>query len=227
MASYLSDEQKIEIVFLYGQYRNFHEVLRQWKYHFSTDPPTVATISAIVNKFKETGSIHDRERSGRPRSAVTAEAVEQVKNLVAENSNLSISDGSSLIGMTRTSYFRTLKEAGFSSYRPTKCVELSDDDFDRRVEFCETFLAMVDKNSRLLDKIIWSDESEFKLNGCINRHNCCYWASSNPHELYPVQEFAPGVTVWCGLTSSGVIGPYFFDGNVNQHSYLAMLKDFL
>jgi hypothetical protein len=35
--------------------------------------------------------------------------------------------------------------------------------------------------------------------------------------------------VWCGcgLTSSGLIGPYFFDRNVTGASYLAMLEDFL
>ena len=37
----------------------------------------------------------------------------------------------------------------------------------------------------------------------------------------------PGVTVWCGISSVGIIGPYFFDGCVNGKSYLEMLKHFL
>ena len=30
--------------------------------------------------------------------------------------------------------------------------------------------------------------------------------------------------VWCGKTSSGLIGPYFFDTSVTGESYLEMLK---
>ena len=47
----------------------------------------------------------------------------------------------------------------------------------------------------ILDKIIWSDENEFKLNGTINRHNCRYWASTNPHELIPRSQYADGVMI--------------------------------
>lgn len=86
---------------------------------------------------------------------------------------------------------------------------------------------MVKREPRLLDKIIWSDESHFLLSGTVNRHNCCYWARSNPQVKMPVSESRLGVMVWCGITSGGIIGPYFFDENVTAESYLAMLKDFL
>lgn len=33
--------------------------------------------------------------------------------------------------------------------------------------------------------------------------------------------------VWCGITPSGIIGPYFFEENVNGPSYLKMLEDYL
>jgi len=94
-------------------------------------------------------------------------------------------------------------------------------------EFKNFHLAKIEQEPGFLYKIIWSDESDFKLNGVVNRHNCCYWAPSNPHVQIPVSERAPGVMVWCGLTSCGIIGPYFFEGNVTGQSYLAMLNDFL
>lgn len=79
----------------------------------------------------------------------------------------------------------------------------------------------------MINKIIWSDESLFKLSGVINRHNCCYWAYSNPQIQIPVPNSKDGVMVWCGVTSDGIIGPYFFDETVTGESYLNMLKDFL
>lgn len=35
----------------------------------------------------------------------------------------------------------------------------------------------------------------------------------------------PEVTVWAGIWSGGVIGPYFYDGTVNAENYLEMLHE--
>jgi hypothetical protein len=34
----------------------------------------------------------------------------------------------------------------------------------------------------------------------------------------------PGVNVWCGLSSRGLIGPFFFEGTVTGQVYLDMLQ---
>ena len=211
MASRLTTEEKIEIVLLYGEYKNFHEVHRQWKTRFSTVPPDVSTISRIVIKFKETGRVHDIDKSGRPRSVISSDTVQKVEEMLTDSPRTSVREGALELGISKDSFHRAAIEIGFRPYRPYTVIELSDDDFDRREEFCSTFLAKLKQETGLLDKIIWSDESEFRLNGVVNRHNCCYWAPSNPHQQIPIAEHAPGVMVWCGLTSAGIIGPYFFD----------------
>ena len=33
--------------------------------------------------------------------------------------------------------------------------------------------------------------------------------------------------VWCALVNGYLIGPYFFDGNVDRHTYLELLRDHL
>ena len=35
--------------------------------------------------------------------------------------------------------------------------------------------------------------------------------------------YLPGINVWCGLSSRGIIGPFFFDGIVTSQVYLNML----
>ena len=35
------------------------------------------------------------------------------------------------------------------------------------------------------------------------------------------------VMVWCGIVNGYLIGPYFFDGNVDRHNYLELLRDHL
>ena len=184
-------------------------------------------IQSIVKKFEETVSFHNRERSGRPRSVVTEEAKQDILKMMQEPVNISIRRGAGEINMIRSSYHRSIEEAGLRPFRPTTVQELSDDDFDRRNEFCDTILAEFDLNPGLVDKIIWSDESQFTLKGVIYRHNFCYWAFSNSSIQIPVNNLKDGVMVWFGLTSGGLISPYFFDGSVIAETYPKMLNKYV
>ena len=84
---------------------------------------------------------------------------------------------------------------------------------------------MVGDDESLLDRIIWSDEAMFKLNGHVNRHNSVYCYSANPHVIIEKEVNVPGVMVWAGIWSKGIIGPFFFEGTVDGSSYHDMLND--
>jgi hypothetical protein len=74
-------------------------------------------------------------------------------------------------------------------------------------------------------RILWADEALFKLNGQINRHNSVYWSDSNPREVIQEKLNVPGLTVWAGIWSGGIVGPYFFYDTVTGESYLEMLHE--
>ena len=93
-------------------------------------------------------------------------------------------------------------------------------------EESEEFLRMIDQDETVLGRVWWSDEAMFKLNGTINRHNCVYWASENPHASVEKEVNLPGVTCWAAISSSGIIGPYFFETTVNSCTYLDMLENY-
>ncbi|EFN89349.1 hypothetical protein EAI_07838, partial [Harpegnathos saltator] len=59
--------------------------------------------------------------------------------------------------------------------------ELSQDDYDRRVEFCDTMMTRFGDNRQFFNWIYFSDEATFELNGSINRQNIRYGADENPH----------------------------------------------
>ena len=224
MTSTLTTKQRIKLVFLYAEFKNFEEVRRQYKKHFTTPPPQATTISRLVRKFAETGSVHDRNRPGRPNTIVTSETIQAVEELFIATPQTSVRAGALEMDISPSSFYHAAKETGFRPYRPYTVVELSDDDFDRREDFCERFLAKIKEKPTLIDNVLWSDESNFKLNGVVNRHNCCYWAPSNPNEQIPIAEKAPGITVWCGIHSGGIVGPFFFEGTVTGARYLGMLE---
>lgn len=62
------------------------------------------------------------------------------------------------------------------------------------------------------------------MNGHVNRHNCVYYAVENPHIVITEEMNALGVTVWEGIWSGVIIGPFFFRDTVTADSYLEKLN---
>jgi hypothetical protein len=87
---------------------------------------------------------------------------------------------------------------------------LTEDDFDRSLEFSEWSVIRCEAEPDFPRRILWRDEVSFKLNGRINKRNSVYWSHSNPHEVIQEELNVPGLTFWPGVWSGGIVGPYFF-----------------
>ena len=80
--------------------------------------------------------------------------------------------------------------------------------------------------------IITSDEAYFHLDGYVNKQTCRYWSTENPRELHQKSLHSQKVAVWCALSKTGIIGPYFFEDEygqavtTNSERYVAMLQDY-
>lgn len=221
-----SIKERIYLVKQYYSLRYSILVQRKWRTDMETDPPQRETINKLIKKFESTGSVkNDNRNKGRRKSATNFENVERVKNVIDERPKSSTRRVSAELNLSQSSTCRILKhELKMKPYRPRLIHQLLEDDFDRRLEFCQQFLEMVDSEPDLT--IWWSDESTFKLNGEVNRHNCVYWSAVNPHASNEMSIKSPGLCVWAAISRKGVIGPYFFDGSVTGDKYHQMLENF-
>ena len=61
-----------------------------------------------------------------------------------------------------------MQDVGLKNYRPRLLHKLNDDDFDRRIEFSEMLLNQMKIDETLTDRIVWTDEVTFKMNGHVN-----------------------------------------------------------
>ena len=86
-------------------------------------------------------------------------------------------------------------------------------------------LNILDANDELVDRIYWSDESTFNLNGTVNRHNSYYWSETNPHKLIEKKPKSIGLSVWAAISSQGIIEPYFFH-NAKEDGYYPTFSPF-
>ena len=109
-------------------------------------------------------------------------------------------------------------------------------DREKRLTFALTFLARVEVDASWPWQILWSDEAHFHLCGTVNTHNCRIWDTENPRTLQEIPLHSPKVTVWCGFTSTFIIGPFFFEENtrngpvtctVTAERYRNMLENFV
>jgi len=73
--------------------------------------------------------------------------------------------------------------------------------------------------------LIFSGEATFHNTGQLNRHNSHYWSVENPHWYREVNhQHRWSFIVWSAILNGNLIGPYFFDENVNDNNYLHFLQ---
>ena len=144
----------IKRYFSTGSDKNIQE---EWNNSFSTATPTKSTMFALINKFNTTGSTADAPRSGRSISVTTEENRQLVQGVPKQSARrasieLEISD---------RSIRRMLQALGMKPYKPNLLHALNEDDPDRRLQFCQTFLQFYENSAEIADQIIWSDEATF------------------------------------------------------------------
>jgi len=116
------------------------------------------------------------------------------------------------LGLSEASVRRILhKYLHFYPYKIQVTHALHERYYVNRVNFCQTFFAVNYQNQELVNNLLMSDEAHFHLSGFVNKQNFRYWSAINPRELHERPLHGSKVTVWCAISSFGIIGPYFFE----------------
>jgi len=191
-------------------------------------------IKTWVNNFEETGSALKKKPPGAQRTQRTPENIEAVRTSFEKSPRRSVRKQAAALDLRRTTVRRILhNDLNFQPYKIQIVQELKPTDYMARLEFCEKMMEKMNGDPTFIDSLLMSDEAHFHINGYVNKQNCRYWASENPRDLHERPLHSPKVTVWCALSTHGVIGPYFFEdekGNsttVTSVRYVAMLENFV
>ncbi len=172
----------------------------QRKYGFR---PTPNTISRLVNNFSTYGNV-EKPREERTMTARTQHIIGIVEEMVIEATEngevISVRRVARELGITNSTANLILKkDHNFHSYHPITIHHLNEDNPEVRIEFSRLFLDMQNKDEEFMDKITWSDESLFSVNGYVNRHNTVYWSPSNPNIVLEQDKLGETVMVWAGI----------------------------
>lgn len=210
----------------YGERRRSHvEVCTLFNNeHPNREPITRSTVTKIYLKFRNSGHVKDINRSGRPKVATEDKKLDILLTLT-ENPHAATRQLALDNDLSQGTVLNILHKEKFHPYKIKLIQELFEDDFDRRIQFCEEIMGICDNNPRFVSSIIFSDEATFSLNGAVNRHNCRYWSQNNPHWMEELHtQYPQKINVWAGIIENRILGPYFFEETLNANLYLDFLR---
>lgn len=219
--------ERANVVLWYTELRSVALVQRKFRASYNRPAPTRRTILKWAERFREDGSVANKAHD-YPNTTRTEELSNFVLGVFEGQPGMSTRRAARLFDVGRSTVHRVLRSNSQFPYKVQVLHELEPEDYTRRVQFCTEELQRLEANPAHAEFILFTDEANFHLDGTVNRHNCRYWSSENPGWTFqrPVQ--SPKVVVWGGVWKQGVVGPFFFSGNVTGQSYLAMLQgDFL
>src|ERR1700712_925566 len=181
-------------------------------------------FSRIEVRLRRTGSLnHSKNRQGN----VNEERHLDVLLYFQENPENSVRQAEIHLQIPRSTIHDCLKLNRYPPWKMTPVQLLRPEHIACRLEFCGEMLERhLDDN--IFKNILWSDESYFSTSGIFNRRNTHSWSPQNPHCFRPIKKQGrETINVWCGILDTQIIGPYFFEGNMNGEKYFQLLENFL
>nr|CAI5818536.1 unnamed protein product [Callosobruchus analis] len=143
--------------------------------------------------------------SGRSKHVRTAEAEENVLNLVAEDPSTSSRLIATQLGISKSTVNRVTREKQLHPYHLQPVQALLPPDYAARVHFCEIIRHKRQEDLYFTSRILFTDEASFTRSGVTNLHN--------RHN------------VWMGIVENMLIGPFRLPIRLNGENYLYFLQN--
>ena len=196
----LTQQERIEIILMSGE-RSSRVIAQDFNArHPDRHAISHNTVSYLIRKFRDTGNVADRPRSGPPRTATDEETSTMVLAASVKSPKRSTRQLSAITGVPRGSVMRILHTNNWHPFKLQLVHNLSEDDPDRRMEFANWALSQYDRDPHFPASVLFTDEANFYLDGEVNRQNMRYWSDANPHAINPCKTVAPvHIMVWCGI----------------------------
>jgi hypothetical protein len=212
-----SVEHRVVCVRTFFECKSVVKVQKAFPVNFQTarhgSVPTRNTILKSVERFNATGKVTE-QFVGTQRTVLTPETVDRLGQAVALSPTRSVRQQSLALNISLGSLFRILHEdLKLHPYKIQIVQELRANDAPTRLQFCKTMLDILNDDPTVLKRLVLFDEAHFHLLGYVNKQNFRYWDDHHPEQMVAISLHTAKVTVWCGVSAFGIIGPYFFEEN--------------
>lgn len=219
-------QQKAFCAVEYAKTTSVITVQRNFRRQFEVDPPDKNSIKRWHTQLMETGCLCKGKSTGRP--SHSEETVDRVRQSFLRSPMKSVRKASRELALPRSTVWDVLhKRLKFKAYKLTLVQALTENDKQLRTVFSVNMLEFLE-NDDFGDRIVFSDEATFHMNGRVNRHNVRIWGSEHPRQIIEHVRDSPKLNVFAAICRRKLYGPFFFaERTVRGHSYLDMLENWL
>jgi len=185
----------------WGNQQTYKQVIWPFNETFHNENNRISKITVVrtIQRFEESNNVRNRPKSGRPATTTNENKALDVLQSFVEDPHISINRvAQHKIGTA--SIHKIFKKNKWHPYKFYLVQEFSEDDFDRRVQFCDLIMEMINDDPLFIDNIVLSNEATFELTKNVNKHNCRYWSEINLHWIRESHTQHPQkVNVWGGI----------------------------
>lgn len=172
--------------------------------------PQIKAFKRVKARFEENSTVR-YSKPVKPNHILTTEMQIDILLEATENPQIGQRKLSRQLDISKTSVQKCLRANKYHAYHFQKVQRLRDEDFPRRVEFCQWALNKINEDRFFLHKVLFMDESTFHKNGQPNSRNHHHYADVNPHLIRQTHfQDRWSINVWGGILGLYVIGPFFF-----------------
>lgn len=226
MVRILTVSQKIELIRLVGdKHKTYREAAAEFnRRHPDIEPVSFQTVAKVNMHFDRTGSVSPTKRTRN----VNNRADNVIMNELQGNTKTSVRQLARNLNMKPTKVWRCLKRNNQKAYKPKFLHTLENGDEDVRMEYSLWCQGNYLTDRTFLSKIMFTDEATFTTNGVVSSQNARYWSDQNPNWMINCKrQYSSKINVWCGIIDNKIIGPFFFDENLNTENFLHFLNNVL
>lgn len=212
----------VEHYFRSGSYAAAKEALRNL--NPLANVPADSTLKRLVDRFRETGSVLDEKRCGRP--SLTEEDITAVHGAALNSPKKSVRKISQQTDISKTSVHKIMRRIiCLFPYKIRVQHSLNESDHEQRLLYCDWLINVCEENPDFCKTYFMSDEAWFHLSGYVNSQNNRYWAASNPHRFTESSLHPLKIGVWAVISGERIFHR-FFEGRVNSQIYCNFLDEF-
>jgi len=199
MAQTFSNDEKVDMIDCYFKSNRNSQLASDLYFELYPErqQPHRTIFGRIVNNLRNNGCFEIK------RGRYQTRAVERrniIREIVNNNPQISTRKIDQETRIPKSSVERILQAEKFHPYKPIIVQKLNENDYPRRLEFCNWYLQKCQEDEGFWSKVLWTDETRFTNCGIFNKHNHHHWATENP-KLVAERRFQVrfGFNVWCGL----------------------------
>ncbi|CAK1590750.1 unnamed protein product [Parnassius mnemosyne] len=162
-------------------------------------------------------------RAGRP--AVRFENGNEVLRELRLDPGISQRQISRNLGITRSTVQQIIKRKKYHAYHVQRVQALAPGDYEPRVRFCREMLRYHREDPQFFNKVLWTDESNFRRMGVFNIHNLHFYSRVNPHIIRNDRfQHLFGINMWAGIIGQQLV-LHEMPARLNGALYLNFLQN--